>query len=351
MKLKHLLVAGILASASFACTDSGEEKPLGKYNNGVLILNEGSFGTNDGEVFHLNPTTEELLPDIFETENLRPFAGLLQDIVLEKDRLYLVANTGKIEIVNPADFKSLGTVASELDQPRSLAVNGEKLFISDYGPYDASWATPDSYVAVVNGLDGGVVSTKIPVSSKPEDLFSYNNYILVASTEGRKIEVIDAAQEKVISTIALEASPRKFYYDDGLLWIYAVTADEVLLYSIKLNSLSLGNTYTIPVSNATGKIAFEDEDEIYVITSSGYPDYNDAILSIELDGASANVKEIMTGSGFYGIGYDDEKDQLYVANSNGFQGNGTVTVLSESGTVNRSFEVGRGPSGFFFYED
>lgn len=349
MKLKQLLWASALISVSFACSDNGKEKPLGKYNNGILIMNEGNFGTNDGEIYHLNPNTEALLSNIFEAENSRPFAGLLEDMVLEADRLYLVANTGKVEIVNPADFKSLGTVSADLDQPRSLAVNGNKLFISDYGPYDAGYATPDSYIAVVNGLDGGVVSKKIEVSSKPEDLFSYGNHIIVTGSEEKKIEIIDATQESVINAIDLEASPRQFYAEDGILWVYAVSANEVKFYTLNLSTLTQGTTYTVPVANATGRIAFDGDDEMYVLTSSGYPDYNDAVVNIDIKGNSASVTEVMTGSGFYGIGYDDERDQIYVANSNGFQGNGTVTVLSETGSVVRSFEVGRGPSGFLVY--
>lgn len=349
MKLKQLLWASALISVSFACSDNNEEKPLGKYDNGILIMNEGNFGTNDGEVYHLNPNTEELLPNIFEAENLRPFAGLLEDMVLEADRLYLVANTGKVEIVNPADFKSLGAVSAELDQPRSLAVNGSKLFISDYGPYDASYATPDSYVAVVNGLDGGVVAKKISVTNKPEDLFSYENYIFVAGSEENKIEIIDATQEAVTKTIELEASPQQFYVADGVLWVYAVASDEVIIYTLNLSNLTLGNTYTVPVTNASNRIAFDGNDEMYILTSSGWPDYNDAVVTIEIAGSTATATELMTGTGFYGIGYDDELNQIYVANSNGFQGNGTVTVLSETGSVIRSFDVGRGPSGFLVY--
>ncbi|WP_339877232.1 DUF5074 domain-containing protein [uncultured Algoriphagus sp.] len=349
MKPNQLFWAAALVSVSFACSDSGDEKPLGKYDNGILIMNEGNFGTNDGEVYHLNPTTEELLPNIFEAENLRPFAGLLEDMILEGDRLYLVANTGKVEIVNPADFKSLGAVASELDQPRSLAVNGTKLFISDYGPYDDNYGTPDSYVAVVNGLDGGVVSKKIEVSNKPEALFSYGNYIIVAGSEENKIEIIDAAQETVVTTLDLDASPRQFYAEDGILWVYAVTSDDVVFYTVNLNSLTLGNTYTIPLADATSRIAFDGDDEMYILTSTGWPDYNDAVVNIDIEGSNATATELMTGSGFYGIGYDHNSDQIYVANSNGFQGNGTVTVLSETGSVIRSFEVGRGPSGFLVY--
>ena len=88
---------------------------------------------------------------------------------------------------------------------------------------------------------------------------------------------------------------------------------------------------------------------MYILTSSNWPDYNDAVFSIDMEGNAGKATELMKGSGFYGVGFDDKLDQIYVANSNGFQGNGTVTVLSETGTVIRSFDVGRGPSGFLVY--
>ncbi|WP_332911211.1 DUF5074 domain-containing protein [Algoriphagus boritolerans] len=159
MKFAYKNQLGVLALFYLlvACNDSGNERPLGAYDTGVLIINEGAFGANDGEVFHLDPSTGILKENVFEAENNRPFAGLLEDIVLEEERLYLVANTGKVEIVNPGDFKSIGSVIGDLDIPRSLATAQGKLFISDYGPYDASFATPDSYIAVVSGLDGGTV--------------------------------------------------------------------------------------------------------------------------------------------------------------------------------------------------
>jgi DNA-binding beta-propeller fold protein YncE len=54
------------------------------------------------------------------------------------------------------------------------------------------------------------------------------------------------------------------------------------------------------------------------------------------------------GTGFYGIGFDPKKQQIYLANAKGFQGNGEVTVYQKSGAEVSKLEVGRGPSGFLF---
>ncbi|MCS5491881.1 YncE family protein [Algoriphagus limi] len=341
----QLLMALSLALTLFSCMENDPERPLGEYDTGILIMNEGSFGANDGEVFHLNPSTGMIKTNIFEKANSRPFAGLLEDINYENDNLYLVANTGKIEIVNPGDFTSLGAVTSDLDQPRSLTVNSGKLFISDYGPYDENYGTPNSYIAVVRNTLGGSVTKKIPVSRKPEDLISFGKYILVAGSEEGKVEVIDTEKEEVIKIIEVAGKPAVFYEAAGKIWLYSTGSDEVYFYSFHLDNFTLATTNIFPIPNATGKIAFGNNDIMYLLTSSGWPDYNDGIAQVSVLGPELNPNWY-SGSGFYGIGFDTTRGELYVANANGFQGNGTITVLDENGNELQTFESGRGPSGF-----
>jgi YVTN family beta-propeller protein len=331
----------------FACNESGNERPLGAYDTGVLIVNEGAFGANDGEIYHLDPASGTMKENIFETENNRPFAGLLEDVVLEEDRLYLVANTGKIEIVNPGDFKSRGSVIGDLDQPRSLATARGKLFISDYGPYDASFNTPNSYIAVVSGLDGGTVKKKIEVSNKPEDLFTAGKYIFVAGSEAGKIEIIDADTETVTKIIEIEGKPVQFFEQRGDLWVYSYDSDKIYFQSFHRDNLTKKEFRELPLSKATGRIALGEDDRIYILTSSGWPDYNDGIAVVSIFDTTL-IPSLKTGSGFYGIGFDKERQEIYVSNSKGFQGNGEVTIYNKSGVEVKKMEAGRGPSGFVF---
>lgn len=343
---KNQLWAFFLIFALFSCTDSGSEKPLGKYDSGVFILNEGSFGTNDGEIFHLDPSSGVLIQNVFETENSRPYAGLLEDAVLEEDRLYLVANTGKVEIVNPGDFKSIGSVIGDLDQPRSLATASGKLFISDYGPYDASYNTPDSYIAVVSGLDGGMVKKKIEVSNKPEDLFVRGKFVWVAGSEEGKIEIIDADTETITKTLDVEGNPVQFFELNGEVWVYTISIDRAYFQSLNLSSQTVKEVKSFPMANPTGRMAVGEEGKLYLILSTGWPEYIDQVIEVSLTENYARLWK--NGSGLYGIGYDQDRQEIYVANSKGFQGNGEVTVFEKDGTELRKLEVGRGPSGFVF---
>jgi DNA-binding beta-propeller fold protein YncE len=344
---KNQLWALVLLIFAFSCNDNGGEKPLGKYDTGILIMNEGNFGTNDGEVYHYDPSTETLTKDIFELENSRPFAGLVEDLVLEQDRLYLVANTGKVEIVNPGDFKSIGAVSADLDQPRSLATASGKLFISDYGPYDASYATPDSYIAVVSGLDGGTVKKKIEVSNKPEDLFAFGKYVFVAGSEERQIEIIDAEKEEVVKSLEVTGRPVQFFEQNGDLWVYSYDSDHVYFQSFHRDNLTKKEFRELPVGQATGRIALGEDSKIYIVTSSGWPEYQDGVAVVSIFDTTL-IPDWTSGSGFYGIGYDQMRQEVYLSNANDFQGAGTVTVFGKDGTELKSMEVGRGPSGFMF---
>ena len=342
---KNQLWALALITLLFSCEPGADERPLGKYDSGILLMNEGAFGANDGEVFHFDPSSGTLSQNIFEQENGRPFAGLLEDLVLEDDRLYLVANTGKVEIVNPGTFKSIGAVVGDLDQPRSAATSREKLFISDYGPYDASYNTPDSYVAVVSGVLGGTVKKKIEVSNKPEDLYVFGKYVFVAGSEEGKIEIIDADTETVTKTLEVTGTPVQFFEQRGDLWVYSYDSQKVYFQSINPTNLTKKESKEFSVSNATSRITFGEDDRIYLLTSSGWPNYNDGIAVLSLFDSTL-IPSWKTGSGFYGIGFDQVRKEIYVANAKGFQGNGEITVYRKDGSVVKTMEVGRGPSGF-----
>ena len=337
-----------IAFSFFACESSDIEIPLGEFERGVLVMNEGNFGTNDGEVFHYNPETNEVKANIFETHNTRPFAGLLEDMVLVDDRLYLVANTGKVEIVNANDFSGIGAVSTGSDQPRSIAVAGGKLFISDWGPYDANFATPNSYISVVNNVQGGNISKKIPVSRKPEGMFALDNRVLVAVTQDLAMQVIDVVTEEVVETRQITGAPHSFFEVNGQLYLYARDANNVYFHRIDRNNYTVTATVTAAIQRSTNRYAVGRDNSVYVITSTGWPDYNDAVSRISISTGEVLNASLITGTGIYGIGYDQANRQIYLGDNNAFQGNGTVLIYNEEGQEVRSFEAGRAPSGFLF---
>ena len=331
-----------------SCSEDGPEIPLGEFEKGVFIINEGAFGANDGEVYHYDPASGDIKNDIFESKNGRPFAGLIQDLVESEGRMYLIANTGKVEVVDPKDFESLGAVDADLNISRSIAVANQKLYISDWGPYDGDFNSPESYVAVVNGLNGGTVSKKIPVLSRPEGLIVAGNFLYVACAAAKKLQVISLATDAVTSSQDVEGTPSKLKVIDGRLYLFARDAGHIYFHEINRNNFNIQSTIKIPLANATSNFAIGDGGDAFVITSTGWPDYNDAIAKVSLNSATVVNPALFTGSGLYGIGFHPASKEIYIADNNGFQGNGTVIVINGSGQTVKTLNAGRGPSGFLF---
>lgn len=338
----------VLAIFAVSCTDDGPEIPLGEFEKGVLIVNEGAFGANDGEVFHYDPVAGDIKTDIFETKNGRPFAGLIQDLVEAEGRLYLVANTGKIEIVDPKDFGNLGSVNTGLNITRSIAVANQKLYISDWGPYDENFNSPESYVAIVNDLNGGAISKKIPIASRPEGLIVAGNFLYVACSAAKKLEIISLATDAVTSSQDVEGTPSKLQVIDGRLYLFARDAGNIYFHEINRNNFNIQTTIKIPLANATSNFAVGDGGDVFVITSSGWPDYIDAIAKVSLSTMQVANPSLFGGSGFYGIGFNPITKEIYIGDNNGWQGNGTTIIIDGSGQQVKTLDVGRGPSGFRF---
>ncbi|MGY6521428.1 MAG: YncE family protein [Mongoliitalea sp.] len=349
-KFTSLVLSLWAAILLISCNPDGNEVPLGEFEKGgILIMNEGAFGSNDGEVSFYEFAQETARPNIFEAANNRPFAGLLQDMVEHNGHMYLVANTGKVEVVNAGDFKSVGAVEG-LDISRSAIVTNNKLYISDWGPYDANFNSPESYIAVVDNVKGGSITTKIPVESRPEGLFVVNNQLLVASSAARKLSVINLSQDAVSRTLDITGRPSFFFEAGNNLYLYAHDASRVYFHEINKSDISIRTTITVNLTNATSSFTLDSENSVYIITSTGWPDYNDAIAKISLNNAVITNPEFFKGSGFYGIGYRQSAKEIYIGDNNGFQGNGSVIVVNELGQEVKTFTAGRGPSGFKFRE-
>ncbi|WP_158860136.1 YncE family protein [Lunatibacter salilacus] len=349
IKFYQYLFVSFLLVTTLSCISDPIEIPLGEYEGGVLIINEGAFGANDGEVYHYDREGHGITSNVFERVNSRPFAGVIQHLAHHESYFYLVANTGKVEIVNDADFVSVGAITSDqLVIPRAIAVAGQKLFISDYGPYDDQWNNPDSFIAVVEGKEGGGVSKTIPVPSQPEGLFVVGDRLLVACTGGKEVVVVDTQTEEVVTNLPLpEGSPYSFFNYNGKLYLYARSATHVYFYQLNPSSFAITDVIDIPVANSiyNGNFALGENGNVYIIQTGGS---TDKIVVVSLSTREILDDNLYQGSNFYGVGYDSSTKNLYIGDNAGWQSNGEVLVVNEEGSLQRTLEVGKGPSGFLF---
>lgn len=330
-----------------SCGTDPVEIPRGAYEEGVLVINEGAFGANDGEIYHYDTETGEVEPSIFEKTNARPFAGLIQNMRTFGAYYYLVANTGKVEIVQSTDFVSVGAVEGELVNSRSLVAAEGKLFISDWGAYDDAWNNPDSFIAVVNDLKGGSIANKIDIASRPEGMILSGNRILVASQQEKVISVLNPEDETVEKTVPVSGTPFYFFEYANHTYLYANDAENVYVHRIDPVTFEVEDTQSFPVVNSiyNGNFALTGSGEVFVITNQSN---EDVVVKLSLSSGTVADTDFYSGSNFYGLGYDEATQTLFIGEHAGWQGNGSVLRVNSAGELIDQMPAGRGPSGFYF---
>jgi hypothetical protein len=236
-----------------SCTDDIEIVPLGAYENGFFVVNEGPFGQDKGEISFVSYNLQTVKQDVFKSENNGEILGdVLQSIFMFQDKAFLIVNgSNKIEVVNRFTFKRIATINTGLNNPRHMAVLNGRGYVTNWG----SGSIPtDDFVAVIN-LTNYNVESIIPVEEGPERIVAINNKAYVAHLGGwnsnNKITVINA--NNTIETLLVGDSPSSMVvYNNALYvlsngqtdWATGNVITPAMLHKIDLNSLTVSLAYT-----------------------------------------------------------------------------------------------------------
>jgi hypothetical protein len=354
-RFKNLVL--LLIPFAFFCLSCGngpepDYSDTTTYDKGVLIINEGNFFSGDGEISHYDPQTEEITNNVFQKVNGVVLAAYIEQVRVFGDKAYIVdSNQGaaKVVAVDKTSFVEKGRIKG-LEIPRDVAVAEDRLFIADWGDYDeeGNYTNPHSFVAVAD-LTGGEVWEKIAVSSRPQSIVEFEGNIFVACQEGKEIIKINPSSLEIVEKVTYSAVPSEFLVNDGKLFLYGTSDQQIHLDEIDPEDLSSSGTiYDIP---HTSRLIIGGTDEGLVLTTEYGEDFSfteNQVLSFPLSGAGS-VKTIYEARNLKGIGLDESRDHLYIADDNGIQGNGTVIIKDLHGEEIKKLEVGRVPSKFHFY--
>jgi hypothetical protein len=323
-----------------------------KYDHGVLIINEGNFLSGDGEITHYDPITETLTPNLFQTINGFILAAYIEQVRIHGEEAFIVdSNQGaaKVVVVNKATFEEVGRVEG-LEIPRDVAVAENTLFIADWGNYDdqGNYTNPASFVAVAD-IQGGEIREKISVSSRPQAIIQFEGSIYVACQASKEIIKINPSSLEITDRMLIDASPSEFVISEGKLMLFGTVDQKLFLGEINPADLATSpKVYDIPNAN---RLVLDGSGEAWVLTSSYAADYSytdNAVLNFSLSGAES-INTVYEARNLKGIGLDRASNQIYIADDNGIQGNGSVIITDLQGKEINKLEVGRVPSKFYFY--
>lgn len=339
MKLKNLYL-GIIASAflfaSCSNDDDNNDAPLGAYDNGVLILNEGNFGTPNASVSFVSNDLNTFQNDIFKLVNTPMVLGdVAQSMSFSNEKAFIVVNnSNEVEVVNRYTFKSLGTITEKLQNPRYSVVLNDKLYVTN---------SISKAVTVYDAKTFAYIAS-IPLNKTAERIVAANGKLYVTNAaygSGTDVTVINPASNTVSKTITLANGINSIEEKNGSVYVLSGTSTKNTLSKINTSTDTATSFEATATKSALNmdidgdKIYYTQATEVYAINLTATAFSDKALFSVKDSSWST----------FYGFGVIDGK--IYSGDANAFTSDGTVTVYSSTGTVLKTLTAGKGPNGFY----
>ncbi len=311
--------------------------------HGVYILNEGTWGMNNSSISYKNLQTGEIVEDIFLQANGRGLGDTGSDLQAYGSKLYCVVNTSeRLEIMNLENCESIETIAMEGKQPRKLAFNNGRVYVSCF----------DGGVVCIDTATFQIVET-IQAGSNPEGLCFANNKLYVANSGGMNyphydstVSVFNASNHQFIKNIPVAINPTRLFTDHQndvyLISMGNYSNVPVTLQRIDSNNDLMAATLDLPASNLT------IEKNFAYMYSYDYASASAWVKIMDITSESVVKEQFITdGTAIklpYGITVNQVNNNVYIADAIDNSVNGDVYCFDKDGKKLFQFEVGINPS-------
>ncbi|HEV8515348.1 MAG TPA: DUF5074 domain-containing protein [Cyclobacteriaceae bacterium] len=351
-KLSLLVVVAI--TFSIVSCNKSNDPVKGKYQTGVLVANQGKFGSSNGDVTYYNPSTGAIEDAIYKNANGGVlFAGdVLQSITIDGDVGYLVLNgSNKIEVVDNNTFASSKTFTdAKLDKPQYLQVINGKAYISVWGPYDQFYSLIKSYILVMDTKTLTLVDT-ITTDLGVENLL-YNGKYLFASNnnfgESSTVSVIDPGIDKRIKQVTLSAGPAGMVLDvNGKLWVITTGTyhgNDGALFRINPSTFAIEMMFDLSVNPGSSIDISPDKKNIYYSV-------NNSVYKIGIDATTAPASSFFDATDVVKLStlaVNHSTGDIYIGDALNYATAGTAYVYGSDGKKKTSFPTGITPTQFIF---
>lgn len=347
-KLTFLFIAVLLLASCSSDDDTAPVLPLGDYDSGLLITNEGPFGAGTGTVSFISEDYSMNIRNVFQTVNGSELGNIVQSMSFNGDNAYIVVNNShKVHVVNRYTFELVTTIETGLNNPRNFVAVGNNGYVTNWG--DTS-DNNDDFVVVID-LTTNTITSSIAVDFGPEKLVTSGTNVYVAHQGGygqnNKITIIDTSNNTVSTTVAVGDVPNSMQIEGSTLWILCggnpnFTGNETngSIVKFDLNTNNVSQSFDFGTTDHPSSLSLDGSSLLFNL--------NGGVFSMESSATTIPTASIIDGS-FYTMTTNNGK--LYATDAGDFASNGTLKVYDLStNTEMETFEVGIVPGGIYFNE-
>lgn len=351
--MPYKLLTFALCLLLLACKKKIKEEPVSvpyQLKNGILVLNEGLFNQNNATLgwFDLNAGTYN--NQFFEEKTGRSLGDTGNDLKRYGGKIYVVVNVSStLEILDAFTGKSLKQIPMIANgtpkQPRFVTFSGSKAYISCY----------DGYVDVLDTASL-TINQRIQVGANPEGLVVSNGKLFVANSGGLNypnvdstVSVIDLGSHTELTRITVGKNPGDIAVDpSGDVYV-----------------ISRGNYSTIPSRMHRINAQTNTKEQSFTFDASSITPFNNQFLISSSSGGQSQValfdtqNESILQSNFlntsnietlYELYYHPSNSKIYCMDAKNYTVTGQIHIFSNTGTFERTLQVGLNPSKIIIYE-
>lgn len=355
MKMKSTLWLLALSAVFIlqSCSDDdGEPRVTGQYAEGMLIANEGQFGSANATLSHYDPEGGTLTANIFR-DAIGNFAGdVLQSVTIDGSKAYVVLNgSNKIEVAHSGTFVREQTFTSDLlDKPQYVTIINGKAYVSVWGPYiEGGYSLIDSYVLVANASTFELIDT-IRTDEGTSEMLYNGKYLFASNTNfgaSSTLAVIDPAKNELVDQLELAAGPAGLVLDaNKKLWVVTTGsyAQDSKLFRINPNTLDIEETIELGVDAKSDLAITADGKTLFYASGS-------SVYRISIDATEAPESPFIESDAMelYALGVDPETGEIYVGDAVNYFSEGQVYVYNTDGSFKTQIAAGGiSPTQFIF---
>lgn len=358
MKRMHLfLLPAIMALLFPGCEKNQDSRDQIDYSQGIFIINEGSFQSNNGSVSYYDAAFGAITNGIFEAANGRPLGDVVQSLAIVSDTVGIIVVNGsaKLEVVSLETFRTIA-------EPIPVAYPRQFTQVTP----DAGYLTGGNLQGYIYILDLGTFefTDSIKAGYGPDALTMLDNMVYVANSGGWGIDStiykINTSGHKVIDTFQVGKAPADLAFDtDDMLWIYC-RGQAVYNWDPPYNLISETDALLQKVDIANGNILWQGTvgkagdytgtpPRIATSPNGAFIYYlrPDGVYKISSVSPGIPVTPLITGN-YYGMDVNPADGNIFVFESV-FTGNGTMKIFTGDGIPVAEGMVGIAPNGAVFH--
>jgi len=324
-----------------------EQLTVDVFENGLLVVNEGLFHQNNSTMSWIDFSTDKVYNQIFEQKTGRQLGDTGNDVDRYGGKIYIVVNVSNtIEVLdahtgNP--IKQINILGEgQPAEPRFVAFHGGKVFIPSF----------DGFVDVIDTVSLTVIH-RIPVGENPDGCHIANGKLYVANSGGLSYPDVDSTMSVVDMDAMVEThrivvgkNPRGVISDaNGDLYINVHTD---LLYDadhmwVKVNHQTLTVDTVMPMA-VQRYTRIDDKILVYMADYTGTHSEISLFDPATMKIVQHNVINPNLFTTFYGMQYDDVRQQIYCFDAMKYTNMGYLRVFSKEGTHQKNYAIGLNPS-------